>query len=189
MLRPALQYDETYLAQGIESAANKGQVFAKLVNTVPLAFGGSGGSADKVGGLLTPSMEISGLSRLLGPVAGTLASGHQRPVRSQGVLPIRLGRQTAGRHFPGGRHQLRQRLFRSARQSSEVCFQPPAQRDRDLLYLAAGNSGRCRRRSGQPAFFKVTGDRSQALTVNATLTKTLDNQAAQLCGQRGPENL
>jgi hypothetical protein len=67
-----IEYHDTYLDHGIEAAANQGQVFAKLKSSVPLVFGGSGGSSDKVGGLLTPSMDISGLSRLLGPVAGDL---------------------------------------------------------------------------------------------------------------------
>ena len=66
----SIEYHDTYLEHGIESAINQGQVFAKLVKQVPLEFGGVGAGADKVGGLLTPSMDINGLSRLLGPVAG-----------------------------------------------------------------------------------------------------------------------
>ncbi len=67
-------YHDTYLTQGLDSLANKGQVFAKLLDQVPLMFGGSGASADKAGGLLTPTMNITGLSRILGPVAGDLGN-------------------------------------------------------------------------------------------------------------------
>ncbi len=78
----SIEYHDTYLNHGIEAAANQGQLFAKLVDTVPLSFGGAEGGADKVGGLLTPNMDISGLSRLLGPVAGdlpTIAGGKFDP--------------------------------------------------------------------------------------------------------------
>jgi hypothetical protein len=67
----AIKYHNAYLAHGFDSPANKGQVFAELLDPVPLLFGGSGAGSDKVGALLTPSMTISGLSRLLGPVGGT----------------------------------------------------------------------------------------------------------------------
>jgi hypothetical protein len=46
---------------------NPGQVFAKLVNPIDLAFG-----ADAVGGVVTPNLRIGGLSTLLGPLGGDL---------------------------------------------------------------------------------------------------------------------
>jgi hypothetical protein len=66
--------DADYLVHGIHDAANNAaQVFAQLVTAVGMDFGG-GGAADKVGGLITPNMSISGLSRELGTVAGDLKS-------------------------------------------------------------------------------------------------------------------
>ncbi|HVA01360.1 MAG TPA: hypothetical protein VMV34_06870 [Terriglobia bacterium] len=170
----SIEYDSTYLAQGIESAANKGQVFARLLNTVPLMFGGSGGSSDKVGGLLTPSMEISGLSRLLGPVAGdlpTITGGTFDPKQFfQSALDAKLlGNISLAdvintvNDFSGAVDKVPK--FVSTRLPNAVVtsftWQP------EVLDVSAA--------PGQPAYFKVTGDRSQALTVNAKLTKTLDN--------------
>jgi len=170
----SIEYDSTYLAQGIESAANKGQVFAKLLNTVPLMFGGSGGSSDKVGGLLTPSMDISGLSRLLGPVAGDLATITGGTFDPKQFFKSALDAKLLGNisladviksvsDFSGAVDKVPK--FISSRLPNAVVtsftWQPEVQD------VAAA--------SGQPAFFKVTGDRAQALTVNAKLTKTLDN--------------
>lgn len=60
-----IELHPTYLASGLV----KGEVFARLVDPVPLTFTGAG-SADKSGGLATPNMTLSGLSRLVGVVGG-----------------------------------------------------------------------------------------------------------------------
>lgn len=47
---------------------NGGKVFAKLVKSLPLDFGASG--SDKTGGILTPNLNITALSKTLGPIGG-----------------------------------------------------------------------------------------------------------------------
>ncbi len=171
----AIQYDAAYLEHGIESLANKGQVFAKLLNTVPLLFGGSGGSADKVGGLLTPSMEISGLSRLLGPVAGQLesiASGAFDPAKFfKSALEAKLLGDIsleevikAVTDFSGTVEKIPKFVTSHLHDKIVTSFtwQPEIQ------------SVSIDKKNGIPPFFVVTGDPTKALTVNATLTKTLD---------------
>lgn len=74
-----IEYPETYITNGFTGAAgdpngNSGQVFAKLKSVVGMAFGGAGAGTEKVGGLAAPNMNISGLSRLAGPVSGDLAA-------------------------------------------------------------------------------------------------------------------
>jgi len=64
-----VQYPDTYLKQGF-AGTNQGEVFLKLKTALPLEFGGSVKS-DAIGGLATPSMEILGLSRIMGPVASS----------------------------------------------------------------------------------------------------------------------
>jgi hypothetical protein len=68
-----VEYPTTYLANGF-AGANQGEVFLKLKTALPLAFGGSVKS-DAIGGLATPSMEILGLSRIMGPVASSAPAG------------------------------------------------------------------------------------------------------------------
>jgi hypothetical protein len=67
---PVLAYDPVYLTDGF-GGANKGHLFANmLAGSAPkLEFGG--GSS---GGVITPNMNVGGLSRLLGPVGGTVDS-------------------------------------------------------------------------------------------------------------------
>jgi hypothetical protein len=48
-------------------AANNGEVFLEHLSSLPLGF-----AADKSGGMMTPNMSLSGISRALGPVAGPL---------------------------------------------------------------------------------------------------------------------
>jgi len=60
-------YDQ-YLAHGLTGPENQADLFAKLIsadNKLPFP-------AQKAGGLATPSLDLSGLSQSLGPVAGTL---------------------------------------------------------------------------------------------------------------------
>jgi hypothetical protein len=67
----SINYDETFLSEGLSSPNNQGDVFAKLAQGAQLAVNFP---ADKVGGLVNPNMSIVGLSRSLGPVGGDLAS-------------------------------------------------------------------------------------------------------------------
>ncbi|MGA2199950.1 MAG: hypothetical protein ABSG45_08445, partial [Nitrososphaerales archaeon] len=66
-----INYDDTYLSEGISSQNNQGEVFAKLTQDAQLAMDFP---ADKVGGLINPNMNIVGLSRSLGPIGGDLTS-------------------------------------------------------------------------------------------------------------------
>jgi len=59
-----IQFDSDYLAQGMDPAVNKGEVFAKLVNPLDLPF-----AAEKAGGLVKPDTTLRALSRSLGPVS------------------------------------------------------------------------------------------------------------------------
>ena len=63
------KYPTDYLKNGF-AAGNAGQVFAQLTgSTLGLDFSSQG---QRSGGLLTPNMQINGLSRLHGPVGGAL---------------------------------------------------------------------------------------------------------------------
>ncbi len=62
-----IQYADTFLNHGFHATNNKGEVFANLINGIDLDFNSQG---DRSGGLAKPNMAISGLSRLMGPVAG-----------------------------------------------------------------------------------------------------------------------
>lgn len=67
-----IKYHETYLKYGFDDTSeNNGEVFAQLDtdNEIPLNFNSKG---DRSGGLVKPNMKITGLSRLMGPVAGDL---------------------------------------------------------------------------------------------------------------------
>jgi hypothetical protein len=82
-----LRYDDTYLHNAFEvggggQPGNAGQVFlARLEGSTALGVPFSKQS-DRSGGLVAPDMELSGLSRVTGPVAGavaTAASGQMDP--------------------------------------------------------------------------------------------------------------
>ena len=175
-----IQYHSAYLAHGIDSPSNKGQVFAQLLAAVPLVFGGSGGSSEKVGGLLTPNMEISGLSRLLGPVAGTLdtiAGGTFDPSKFfKSALEAKLLGDIslaevikAVTNFSGGVDKIPK--FVTSRFPDKIVtsftWQP------EIQNVSLDKNG------GVPPFFIVTNPTKQALTVNATLTKTLGKLATK----------
>jgi len=66
-----IQFHDTYVKEGFSSNPNRGEVFAQLMDALPLDFSATS-QGDKVGGLITPNMVISGLSRLTGPVGGDL---------------------------------------------------------------------------------------------------------------------
>ncbi|MGB4704582.1 MAG: hypothetical protein WBI18_05850 [Candidatus Saccharicenans sp.] len=62
-----VQYVEAYLKNGFSFAANKGELLFQI-RSLPRVNFGSGGKADKAGGIATPSFSVGGLSRTLGPV-------------------------------------------------------------------------------------------------------------------------
>lgn len=70
------EYFKTYLDKGFDPAANKGEVFLRFDQAVPLEFGGGGPQAgsDKVGGVATPSTRLVGVSRSVGPVGAKAES-------------------------------------------------------------------------------------------------------------------
>ncbi len=53
----------------LNDVKNPSQIFAKLVSSISMNFGAA---SDKAGGLAAPSIDVSGLSRLLGTVPGNL---------------------------------------------------------------------------------------------------------------------
>jgi hypothetical protein len=64
-----IEWESSYTAASGSSIGNAGQVFAKIVGSSPLNFG----STEKSGGLVAPNLDISGLSRSLGPVGGPVS--------------------------------------------------------------------------------------------------------------------
>ena len=63
-----IKFADAYLKFGLNDVANNhGQLFGEFVSGIDLNFSGKG---DKSGALVTPNMKISGLSRVMGPVAG-----------------------------------------------------------------------------------------------------------------------
>ncbi|HVG43716.1 MAG TPA: hypothetical protein VM890_03270 [Longimicrobium sp.] len=62
-------WGDAYLAEGF-GGGNLGQVFAKVANDGGSQTALDFGSADRAGGLVTPSMDVTGLSRSLGPTSG-----------------------------------------------------------------------------------------------------------------------
>lgn len=60
-------YPAQFAGQGF--AGNAAQVFLKTLDTAPMNFAGQG---DRSGGLVTPSLNVQGLSRLTGPIGGDL---------------------------------------------------------------------------------------------------------------------
>jgi hypothetical protein len=60
-----IEWEDSYLSGGGNSIGNAGDVFAKLIGSTGLGF-----DTDKVGGMVAPDIDISGLSRSLGPVGG-----------------------------------------------------------------------------------------------------------------------
>jgi hypothetical protein len=56
---------DQYVNGGWGGAANKGSLFARLIDVSPLTFPG-----DKSGGLVAPNLQMTGLSRQFGPIGG-----------------------------------------------------------------------------------------------------------------------
>lgn len=68
---PRLGYDDAYVNNGFGGAGNSGEILLKVLDAKPKADFSK--KSDRSGGLVAPSMEIGGLSRKMGPVAGDLA--------------------------------------------------------------------------------------------------------------------
>jgi hypothetical protein len=89
--RTGLQLDEVYLATGFSPDANKGEVFAKVVSWDAVVLGNPKpqpvnlnftGQGNRSGGVCTPNITVTGLSRKVGLVGGSgaPASGSQAKV-------------------------------------------------------------------------------------------------------------
>ena len=72
-----VKYPDVYKGSGF-GAGNDGELFLTVVDPFDLGFGNTVKS-DNIGSLATPSMQILGLSRLMGPVAGQKPTGTQTP--------------------------------------------------------------------------------------------------------------
>jgi hypothetical protein len=66
---PTVNYNDTFVKHNFNSAQNVGNLFMEIAGAPNLNFGG--GSA---GGVMTPNLSLSGISRALGPVAGDLSN-------------------------------------------------------------------------------------------------------------------
>jgi hypothetical protein len=69
-------YPDVYARHGFDAGANAGQVFLQFTSALPLNFGAKPSDAknDALGALASPQMNLLGLSRITGPVAGQLAT-------------------------------------------------------------------------------------------------------------------
>jgi hypothetical protein len=91
-----------YRDHGFGPADNKGQVFLQLIDAVhQLAFGGGAGQAksDALGALAAPQMAILGLSRVMGPVAGTPPADLSKPANIEAALGGIVGGTFDPTHF------------------------------------------------------------------------------------------
>jgi hypothetical protein len=74
-----IEWDSSYTAQsGNQAIGNKGDIFARLVNTEALTF-----ATEKVGGMVAPDIGISAISRAFGPTGGDaqkMADGQFNPL-------------------------------------------------------------------------------------------------------------
>jgi hypothetical protein len=83
-----VHFDQQYLNVGFDPVQNRGEVFLALGSGLDLGFGGGASNADRSGGVVTPSTNIVGLSRRLGPVGGgAQGSATQPPAGGAGVPP------------------------------------------------------------------------------------------------------
>jgi len=168
-----IKYHDTYSNSGFDSAANKGQIFAELLDSVPLQFGAAGATADKVGGLLTPSMTINGLSRTLGPVAGDLAKMVAGSFDPADIFKDALSAKLLGdislkeiiaavSDFSGALEKVPKFVTTKGTDTLVTSFtwQPEIQN-----VSLSGDE-----------FFVVKGDKTKSLTLNAKLTKHLDSK-------------
>ncbi len=63
---PIVAYDQTFVQNGFNSPANQGNLYMGIQGTGPALNFAQGSS----GGVMTPNLQLTGLSRSLGPVAG-----------------------------------------------------------------------------------------------------------------------
>jgi hypothetical protein len=84
-------YPDIYMDSAFDPAANPGQVFLQLTSSLPLTFGGSPGQAksDALGALASPQMNLLGLSKTTGPVAG-------KPATNMGAVKTGLQKAVGG---------------------------------------------------------------------------------------------
>jgi hypothetical protein len=66
---PTVKYNDTFIKHSFNSPQNVGNLFMEIAGTPNLSF--SGGSA---GGVMTPNLSLTGISRSLGPVAGDVGN-------------------------------------------------------------------------------------------------------------------
>ncbi len=88
-------YPDVYAKNGFGGAANAGEVFLQVTAALPLQFGGQANQAksDALGALATPQMNVLGLSRITGLVAGQNAS-------TPGAVAAALGKVSQGTFDP-----------------------------------------------------------------------------------------
>jgi len=77
--RTTVRFAETYIQNGFNPSANKGEIFIQILENPPLLDFTAGGRAEKSGGLATPNFYLVGLSRILGPVGGQIGSASAEP--------------------------------------------------------------------------------------------------------------
>jgi hypothetical protein len=72
-----VEYPKFYKESGFSPSTNAGQVYLQLTKAIPLTFGGAPDQAksDAVGALASPQMNLLGLSKVMGPVAGDTKGG------------------------------------------------------------------------------------------------------------------
>ncbi len=76
---PEVKFHDTYVASEFDDGANKGRVFMEVLDASQPKVNFGGGSS---GGVMTPNLKVTGLSRSLGPIAGPpgqIASGLFNP--------------------------------------------------------------------------------------------------------------
>lgn len=81
-----IAFEPSFLASSGDVIGNASDVFARLVTKSPLAL-----PKEKTGGLVAPNLDISGLSRTLGPVGGDvgkMVAGQFRPLDIFGDVTI-----------------------------------------------------------------------------------------------------
>jgi hypothetical protein len=73
-----VEFHPKYVEDGFTDKNAASEVFVRLKEVVKLDYG-AGAGADRSGGLVTPNMEISGISRKTGPIGGDLTGGNPPP--------------------------------------------------------------------------------------------------------------
>jgi hypothetical protein len=72
--KPQIKLSDHFLKDGLDGAPNVGEVFAEILGAdrPKVSFGGSNSGGTGTPGTVTPSMAISALSRVMGPVGGDM---------------------------------------------------------------------------------------------------------------------